>query len=180
MKSILTLIFLSVAVLVAGQTDSTQILIGALKSVATMPYICERLDKSDCGDMAFWKVVERKAAIIPYLLASIGDSTETAANVPNFGGHYTVGDICYTALEEIIHGIPTFDIAGVKFDAEGCGYCSFWLYIRQPKNRELFKKGLKKWYDANKQNLEWVVSNDFEVCDCGGIHPNGGHYQLKK
>jgi len=180
MNKLLTFILLTISVSCFGQIDNNQKLIDSLKYVTDMPYICEEVGSIGCGDNFFWEVVKQKQTIIPLLLHLLDDTTETKATVPNFGGQYTVGDICYSALQEIIHGIPTFDIAGIKFDSNGCGYCSFWNYIRQPNNRIIFKTKITKWYNDCKQKLIWVINDKYEICDCSSKHPNAGHYELKK
>ena len=105
----------------------------------------------------------------------------TSAYVPNLGGQYAVADVAYAALEEIIKDIPTFSLLGVKFDKKGCGYCAYWDHLRKNiRNRLKFQANVRKWYNKNKSNLVWVTSNVFLTCDCHGIHPNGGHFELKK
>lgn len=159
--------------------------VDSLRFVVEMPYICEgqfapNNNLPNCGDILFWKVVILKDSVIPLLIDRLDDTTTTPATVPNFGYNYTVADIAYVALEEIIHGIPTFKLLGIKFDTKGCGYCSYWQYLNKSStNRQKFKKAVQKWYDNNKANLIWVSSNDFSSCDCRGQHPNGGHYQLQ-
>ncbi len=180
MKAYLTFILFITSLASFGQINNTQKLIDSLKYTAEMPYICGEDGSTACGDSIFWLVVKQKQEAISYLINSLNDTTETLASVPNFGGQYAVGDICFSALQEIIHGIPTFEIAEINFDSNGCGYCSFWNYIRNPKNRNEFKLKMIKWYDENKQNLVWVVSEKYAICDCSGKHPNGGHFELKK
>ena len=164
-----------------AQNTSHQKLVDSLKQVADMPYICESENSPGCGDKIFWRVVQQKQAIIPLLIDKLSDVTTARAVVPNFGGQWTVGDIAYSALQEIIQGIPTFELLGVKFDQAGCGYCSYWNHLRKSRqNRIRFQSAVRSWYNKNKQNLIWVVSNDFTTCDCQGLHPNGGHFALKK
>ena len=161
--------------------------IDSLKYVDDMPYICRGNVESKnelsmgCGDKRFWSTVKQKEKAIPFLLEKLNDTTMTEANVPNFGYNYSVADIAYVALEEIIHGIPTFELLGVKFDQEGCGYCSYWQHLdKNYKNKANFKIAVQNWYNSNKDKLVWVENNDFTSCDCSGTHPNNGHYELKK
>jgi hypothetical protein len=156
-------------------------LVDSLKYVTDMPYICEIVDGIGCGNKIFWKVVKQKQEIIPSLIDKLTDTTQVDAYVPNFGGQWTVADIAYTALEEIIKDIPTFQLLGIEFDKEGCGYCSYWNHLRKDiKNREKFQMAVQNWYDKNKMDLIWVTSNEFSSCDCRGEHPNSGHYELKR
>jgi len=163
-----------------GQSD-VQKMADQLKHVSDMPYICEIRDAVGCGDKTFWRVVQQKQNIVPVLIDMLADTTTTEATVPNFGGQWTVGDIAYAGLQEIIHGIPTFDLLGVKFDSEGCGFCAYWNHLRTDiRNRKKFQTSVRNWYAKNKANLVWVKSSEFETCDCGGNHPNGGHFEVKK
>ena len=153
--------------------------------VKSMPYICHDIGLADemspgCGDDKFWKVVKLKHEAIPYLIQKLTDSTTTGVSVPNFGYYYTTADIAYTALQEIIHGIPTFELLGVEFDEEGCGYCSYWQHLNKDyNNRKKFKEAVLKWFESNIDEFVWVESNRFSTCDCGGDHPNGGHLELQ-
>lgn len=161
-----------------GQANSKK-LVDSLKYVTDMPYICETTNDAGCGDILFWTVVKGKQTIIPSLLDKLTDTTTTKATVPNFGGQWTVADIAYSALKEIVRDIPTFDLLGITFDTNGCGYCSYWTHLRKDiKNRMKFQAAVKKWYNNNKANLVWVNSNEFSTCDCSGPHPNGGHFAL--
>ena len=149
----------------------------SLKFVKDMPYICE---SRICGDKLYWDAVSIGLSNIELLIDKLDDSTSTIANVVLFGGNYKVADIAYSILSEIIHNIPTFDLLGVPFDQEGCGYCAYWQHLNKDfSNRQKFKEEVKNWYHKNNDNLVWVESQNFSTCDCKGQHPNGGHYELK-
>ena len=161
-----------------GQEEMTK-KIDSLLYIDNMPYICNGL--TQCGDKIFWNVVKLKEKGIPLLIKKLNDSTITKARVTLFGGYYTVADIAYVALNEIVHGIPTFELLGINFDQEGCGYCSYWQFLRKDsQNRLNFKLAIEKWYNENKKNLVWISNNKFSSCDCSGKHPNNGHYEVKK
>ncbi len=159
--------------------------IDSLQYVKDMPYICRgNVENNElsvgCGNKIFWDVVKQKEKAIPSLLEKLSDSTMTEANAPNFGYFHTVADIAYVALREIIHGIPTFELLGVEFDQEGCGYCAYWQHLNKDyQNRKNFKIAIQSWYNSNKDNLIWIESSSFSSCDCSGTHPNRGHYKLK-
>ena len=183
MKLLIYILFL-LPYLTFAQADNKK-LIDSLKFVKDMPYICEDTVPTElsvgCGDKIFWQTVKQKQNIIPFLLNKLSDTTHTEATVPNFGGQFSVADIAYMALQEIIKGIPTFELLGVNYDKDGCGYCSYWTHLRKDiKNRKKFQANVHNWYDKNKSNLVWVTSNQFLTCDCAGRHPNGGHFELKK
>lgn len=147
-----------------------------------MPYICrDSINDFGCGQTVFWTVVMEKEKIIPYLIEKLDDTTRTEAIVQIIGGNWTVSDIAYSALQEIIKGIPTFELLGVPFDKNGCGDCSYWFYLREDiKNRQNFKIKIKNWYIENKENLIWVESDRVLTCDCTYRHPNGGYFEIKK
>jgi hypothetical protein len=156
-----------------------QLQVDSLRFVRDMPYICE--GSIGCGDAYFWNVVRLKEAAIPYLLKKLTNTRRIEVSVPNFGGPYTVADVAYMALEEIIHGIPTFQLLGVPFDEKGCGYCAYWRHLRNSRrNRMRFQKQVQQWYNRNKEHLVWVESNAFSTCDCFGKHPNGGHFEVRQ
>jgi hypothetical protein len=181
---LLTYILFLLPCLTFAQTDNKK-LVDSLKFVMDMPYMCRDTVPTeisvDCGDKIFWRVVKQKQDIVPFIIDKLSDTTQTEASVPNFGGQYTVADIAYNALKEIIKDIPTFELLGVKFDKNGCGYCSYWTHLRKDiKYRKKFQTNVRNWYDKNKSNLVWATSNQFLTCDCAGRHPNGGHLELKK
>lgn len=162
--------------------------VDSLKFVKEMPYMCQdfiEVNKRNpltigCGDDLYWNTVRLNKNVIELLIDKLDDSTTTEAIVPLFGYNYTVADIAYTVLQELIHNIPTFDLLGVQFDQEGCGYCSYWQHLNKDfSNRQKFKATVKNWYHKNQDNLVWVESNNFATCDCNGKHPNGGHYEFK-
>jgi hypothetical protein len=167
-----------------AQTDQKK-LVDSLKLVADIPYICRDSIFSEmsngCGDKIFWRTVSQKQNIIPFLIDKLSDTTKTNAIVPKFGGQYTVADVAFVALQEIIKDIPTFKLLGTKFDKNGCGYCAYWFHLRKNiTNRRKFQANVLRWYNYNKSNLVWVPSSKFLTCDCAGRHPNGGHYVVRK
>jgi len=187
MRYLISVFLLSVSCFANCQTTAAiKTDIDNLKLVEFMPYMCESsLDDTistfGCGDNYFWSVVKLKEKALPFLIEKIADTAITKTAVPNFGGEYTVGDIAYQALEEIIDGIPTFELLGVEFDKTGCGYCSYWQHLRKKKvNRKVFSKAVSDWFKKNKSKLIWVISNKVLTCDCSSNHPNGGHYEVAK
>jgi len=152
--------------------------VDSLRYVTEMPYICRY---ELCGDDLFWDVVRIRQGVIELLIDRLDDTTLTKANVMLFGGDYKVADIAYVALKEIIHDIPTFELLGVEFDKNGCGYCSYWNHLNEDlENRRRFKNAVKDWYFRHKDNLIWIPDNKYASCDCQAKHPNGGHYEIKK
>lgn len=147
----------------------------SLSFVTDVPYIANN------EDPLFWRIVGGGRDIIPILIDKLTDTGKTKTAVRFFGGQYTVADLAYVTLQEIIKDIPTFDLLGVEFNQEGCGYCSYWHHVRKSKkNREAFHRSVRKWYDGNKSNLVWVNSHISLTGDC--IRPPfvGGYYKVDK
>ena len=174
------IILLVFPITIYGQQEN-KILVENMKNIADIPYIGTYEEGTGCGDIIFWEVVKKGQKIIPLLIEKLNDTTEIKVFVPNFGGKYTVADASYIAMTEIIVGIPTFELLGVDFDKDGCGYCSYWFHLRKkPENRVKFQKAVDTWYKKNMKRLLWIKSNQIMSGDCSGKHPNGGHYELKQ
>lgn len=190
MKMLVLLLLLLPGVTYSQSVAKKQI--DSLAYVKELPYMCETTspvpgDAGDlppergCGDRLFWEAVKLKGEAIPYLIAQLHNAKETEAPVLFFGGNYTVGEIAYSVLEEIIHGIPTAKLLNVNPDDYDCGYCYYFQTLRASKeNRKKFKQAVSGWYDKNKSKLSWVESNSFQTCECGGKHPNGGHFEVQE
>ena len=156
--------------------------ISNLSQVKTMPYFPEL-----SGDDFFWEAVKCKIDIVPYLIKTLDNKKKTKANVNYFGGYYTVGDVAYRVLTEIIRDVPTLEIIKEEWENfdENNGYGNYWNYVRESKeNRITFKKKVRTWYEANKQNLVWVEEKKLYMKeDKEGTqrypHPAGGYYKLK-
>src|ERR1044072_3484753 len=112
MKQLCLLLFVIPCLSLAQSDHKKQV--DSLKFVTNIPYVCGDARPTQlstgCGDAIFWRIVHGKEAIIPFLIEKLSDTTQTDAIVPNFGGQYTVADIAYVALQEIIKGIPTFQL----------------------------------------------------------------------
>lgn len=158
---------------------SLQLMTDSLRFVTDVPYICRDSVYTNytvgCGDRIFWKVVKLGKDVVPYLINQLDDTTQTLAEVPNFGGYYTVADVAYVAMQEIIAGIPTFDLMEIEFDSLGCGYCAYWNHLRADiSNRKHFQREVRKW--EKTLGGRWIDSDSVLTCDCAFRHPNSGHY----
>lgn len=178
----LTIICLMFSLGCSGQKQNFSNKIDSLRTITTMPYYPEL-----SGDMIFWDLTKEKADIVPSLIDRITDTTETKANVPNFGGVYTIGDICVRAIEEIIKDFPTIKL--IETDPKLLkekAYGIYWGYVRSDfKNRVELKKRVKKWYDKNKNNLIWQQDDRlYSVSDDESSEmkrrPAGGYFVIKK
>lgn len=110
----------------------------------------------------FWEITKDKA-ILPYLIDRISDTTLTNAPVSYFGGNYTIGDVCVTAIETLIHDLPTvYLITNNEKLIDEKGYGVYWDYVRSGvSNRKDFQKRVKSWVKKNKNNLVWIEDNNF-------------------
>ena len=153
MKSIVLFISLVAFTNCVAQKDYLKEMVYDLKNVEQMPEGREYL-----ADSAYWMVVKQKINIVPYLIGALIDTTETKAYVPYVGGKFTIADIAYEALGNIIHGLPTLEMAEDSLYAEERnGYWGYWNYVRRSyDNRKKFKNRVEKWFDENKENLEWI------------------------
>ena len=168
-------------------------IIGNLKFVTEIPYACEiiQIDNEPiqkdtfiynigCGDKLFWDAVKLKDLAIPYLIEQLDNLEETEASFPYQGGQCKVADISYIVLQEIIHGIPTAQLLNVNPKDFDCGYCYYYLTLRDKENRIRFKRAVSEWYLQNKDYMIWISENKYETCDCSGKHPSDGFYLIKK
>jgi hypothetical protein len=179
--TLILLIILNISCCCAQQNELSN-KVDNLKYVKEMPYIPEL-----SGDSLFWVVIKEKIAIVPFLIKRLDDTTRTEAFVPNFGANYTVADIAYEAVKEIIHGLPTLNFTEDPDNPEPKdGYWGYWNYIRRSfENREKFKSRVNAWYIANKDNLEWIedTSSYRSASDWkfeANKHPAKGYYRVKE
>ena len=103
--------------------------------------------------------------------------------MPNFGGNYTVSDVCFAAISEIIHDLPIDELIP-GFDKEK-GFGEYWQYVRQSKdNRQTLEKELSDWFKDNREHLVWVPdTNKYRTAvnwKFGDTHPSGGYYLRNK
>jgi len=147
--------------------------------VDSLRYITQDPYLGNCSDPVFNEVVRKGKAIVPDLINKMTDTRKLKGMyVPITGGEYTVADIAYIAIQEIISDIPTFELLGFPLD-EICGVCSYFRYVRESKkNRKKFQKVVREWYEENKDNLIWV--DDLGSIMCEGFSPAGGHYVLQQ
>jgi hypothetical protein len=175
---ILTYILILIPALTFSQTNN-KALVDSLRYVDKVPHCLDAVSDQIDTKAIFWRIVKLKDEAIPILLDKIDDTTTTSALVRHFGGYYTVGDLAYVALQEIVHSIPTFELLGVPFDTNGCGYCAYWQHLSDFSNRQKFKIALKNWFDKNQQNLVWTEYK-WKGEECFYRNPNNGYYDPRK
>jgi hypothetical protein len=179
-----TLSLLTVYIISFGCSGQENVYKGKVDNVVNverMPYFPELT-----GDSIFWEIT-RDRKIIPYLIERISDTTRTKAPVLFFGGDYSIGDICLTAIEQLIHGFSTvYLIEKDEKVIDEKGYNVYWEFVRSSfENRNEFQIRVKAWYKENKRNLVWVEDNNlYPIEDKEGSVmkkiPAGGFYQIKK
>ncbi|NDV93855.1 hypothetical protein D0T84_02840 [Dysgonomonas sp. 521] len=173
MKNIYILFSLFLLAAQAYSQDNYKKLADSLRYVVDVPYI------HNCSDPVLWRIVDKGLDIVPSLIDKMSDTKETDVPVRFFGGNYTIADVAYVAIQEIIGDVPTFELLGVDFDENGCGYCTYWFHLRESKkNRKKFQQAVFKWYGENKDALVWVKNSQSVTGDC--LRPDGGHYEVKK
>jgi|GEM_PF-1981733 len=173
-KTIFTISLCFVISCSAVAQENYKKLADSLRYVTEVPYI------ENCKDPVFWKIVSKGKDIVPHLIDKMTDTRklEKDVYVRFFGGKYTVADIAYVAIQEIIADIPTFELLDVPFHEE-CGYCSYWYYVRESKkNRKKFQRAVRNWYEENKDYLIWWESSHSVTGDCF-IAPTKGHYIVR-
>ena len=182
MRSLLVILLFANSLCCCSQQSNLNTKVSDLAYVEEMPYIPEL-----SGDSIFWVVVKVKLEIVPYLIEKLTDTTITKAIAPNFGGYYTVADIAYEAITEIIHEMPTLEFAEDPSNPEPReGYWGYWNYTRRSiENRGKFKDRVKNWYLSNNDELEWIeYTREFRTSEDWkfkkGKHPAGGYYRLKE
>lgn len=150
-----------------------------IKDIKYMPYYPQL-----SGDSLFWELVKIDSSEIQTLINNIDDSSMTNVNVPNFGGNYTVGDICFEALKHIIYDIDTKSFIPDSIDKSD-GYHYYWNFVRASNsNRAAFKNEVLNWYETVKYTLIWVediqekrVARDWQYSS--KTHPAKGYYKQK-
>lgn len=139
------------------------------------------------GDTAYWKIIVGKLGVVPNLIELLDDSTPTSAGIIYFGGNYTVGDIAFTAISEIIRGIPIQDFLKnwCEYDSTKAGG-NYWDFVRESNsNRDKLKCWFAAWYKNNKDNLVWVKDDNMYRKEIKRnpeyfLHPAGGYYIIGK
>ena len=171
MRKVIISIFCFLISLSAFGQENYAKLVDSLRYVTQDPYL------GMCHDPVFQKIVPKGKAIVPYLIDKMTDIRKLKGmNIPITGGEYTVADVAYIAIQEIIADIPTSELMNVSLD-KVCGVCAYYWHLRESKkNRVKFQKAVREWYEENKDNLIWVEDLSSVICD--GFSYAGGHYVL--
>jgi len=177
MKKIALVLFLFPYLNFAQKNEAT--LVDSLCFIENLPHCLVQKTQVLDSNALYWRIVRLKDKAIPYLIEHIDDTTTTTVTIQYFGGNYTLGDIAYEVLKEIIKDIPTFEILGIPYDSTGCGYCSYWQHLNDLSNRKKFKIALQKWYYKNQENLIWK-GYKWEGEICFYRKPIIGYYILEK
>ena len=136
-----------------AQSDDGMNVTAEIRLITDVPYLPEL-----SGDSTYWNLVIQGKSIVPSLIKDIANTQPTLIPIPNYGKNYCIGDIAFSILCDIIHGIPIIDFILNKKDyptTEDDTYLSFVNYNK--RNRSYLKRQLKQWYKANEENLIWVT-----------------------
>jgi hypothetical protein len=165
----------------SDQKNVYTIKINRAVDIEQMPYIPEL-----SGDSLFWNLTTDRN-ILPSLIDRIADTTRTKAPVLYFGGDYVIGDVCVTAISELIRDFRAIDlIESNQKVIDEKGYAVYWEYVRANyEHRKEFQRKVKVWYDKVKKDLIWVEDNNLYLTEDSenGVRkkiPAGGFYMLKK
>lgn len=156
-----------------------------IKHIKDVPYIPEL--QGDCPDSIYWALVCKGLEIIPQLINCVDITDSTQIIIPNWGGHYAVGDIAFAIICDIIHGLPIQDFfnKGINDIQEDAPMTYHSFICSSERNRRILQRQLRKWYEKNQCHLVWVIDDSTwrEFGDCWLIsnkHPAGGYYSIVK
>ena len=155
-----------------------------IKHVQDVPYMPEL--QGDCPDSVYWCFVRKGLDMVPSLIDCINSTDSTQIMIPNWGGHYTVGDIAFAIICDIIHDLPIQDffLNGVV-DERDNGPITYHSFLSSSEgNRRILQRQLRRWYRKNRHCLIWIT-DDSEwrtADDCWWTtnkHPAGGYFKAK-
>jgi hypothetical protein len=155
-------------------------LVSQIKTIKRMPDRLSGHYFTD-GDSLFWEIVKCKLEIVPYLIRKLDDKTPSGATekMEDTVYTYTVADIAYFAMDEIIYGMPIDYFLGKPW-WEKPEYWPYWKVVNSPGARKIFRKRAHQWFDENKDRLVFRSCENWQACEIYGKHPNGGYYVLKE
>jgi hypothetical protein len=145
-----------------------------LKAIEIAPF-------DEQGDSLYWEIVIGGLTNMPALIELLDNSDETGVMAP-FGQDYSIADLAYNIITDIIYDIPTLKLIE---DAGGClkdeSYYVYWNFLKgNDKNRKWFKETVKEWYAKNKDKLIWHKTDMNRYNDFIEIqsfkNPAGGYY----
>lgn len=180
MKLLFKVIFLIIAVgECSGQKNVYKEKVDRAIAIENMPYIPDL-----SGDDLFWNIMTDKE-ILPYLIERISDTTTTKAPVRYFGSNYRIGDVCTTAIGQLIPAFRAVDL--IETDQrviDEKGYGVYWEYVRNYEKRKEFQRRVRSWYRTIKGKLQWVKDDKFyptEDTENSPMRklPAGGIYSIK-
>mgnify|MGYP003424500678 CR=1 FL=1 len=100
-KIALTILFSLLFYGISAQTMKKECCAKEITKITSVPYVSEL-----SGDSIYWNLVVQGKDILPCLILNLTNTTQTNIDIPNFGGYYCIGDIAFSILCQIIHGIP--------------------------------------------------------------------------
>lgn len=159
-KIALTILFSLLFYGISAQTMKKECCAKEITKITSVPYIPEL-----SGDSIYWNLVVQGKDILPCLILNLTNTTQTNIDIPNFGGYYCIGDIAFSILCQIIHGIPIekFIQENKKYPlSEDLNYHSF--VSCKNRNRRYLKKKIFNWIKENEAQMIWVVdSNNYKT-----------------
>ena len=151
--------------------------------------MCEirELPYENIGDSIYWNIVKGGLNNVPLLIELLDNTKETGFQIPYFGRDYSIADLAYFIITDIIYCVPTYDLlekAGCKIDT-GEGFANYWYCLEENElNRKKFKAVVQKWFFNNKDNFIWLKTDMHNYTDFSEMepfkNPAGGYYIIKK
>jgi len=161
-------------ILCANAISQNSNILTELKRINDVPYLPE--SHGNCPDSIYWNIVKEGLDVIPALIDHITSTDSTQITIPNWGGYYTIGDIAFAIICDIIHELPLQDFytKGI-INTENETYITYHSFVcSSQKNRQILKRQLKKWYRMHRPELIWVMD------DSEWIPPKNCEYVLKR
>lgn len=152
-----------------------------LNGIKDVPYLPK--SHGNCPDSIYWNLVKEGLGVIPDLIDCIISTDSTQIPIPNWGGYYTIGDIAFAIICDIIHGLPLQDFYSKGIiSKENETYLTYHSFVCSSEgNRQILRHQLKKWFRKHRSELIWV-KDDSEwkpPKNCKYIinrNPAGGYY----
>lgn len=146
-----------------------------------------KVPSDEVGDSIYWAIVKGGLDNVPFLIELLDNSQMTDIHAPYFGRDYTIGDLAFIIITDIIFDINIYVLlenAGCKLN-KSIGFGNYWEYLEgNDANRIRFKNSVNEWYTINRDNLIWFKTDMHAYSDLNELtpfkNPAGGYYILKK
>lgn len=139
-----------------------------------------KTDTLDCSANIYWQIIGKGKSIIPNLIESLTDTTQTNIYHGCKTEKLNIGELSYFALEEIV-GFPTFVVTKIQFDViqiKDEWHCwNFYNYLFDNRNKKEYQEKVKAFYE--KSQFESVGYPDSLLTECMKENLIKGKYKWK-